>query len=148
MGRVGRGCRLLSSPVRLALHRETENPMDASQRSPQLPLTSVAKAPLCLPPWVLKPLCWLAKPRGWAWFPREQGKWASPPASLCSNSLGWRCRGQACSEPAGRLPHASPATWGQTAELLLSVGVCLPVRAKAPDTHQQPPPSCPCQSLV
>lgn len=42
--------------------------------------------------------------------PGVQRKWASPPASLCSCSLGRRCRGQAHSEPAGRLPQASPAS--------------------------------------
>ena len=41
---------------------------------------------------------------------RGEGKWASPPAILCSRSLGRRCRGQACLEPAGHLPYANPAS--------------------------------------
>lgn len=45
--------------------------------------------------------------------PRKQGKQGSAPASLCWGSLHGRCRGQVPSEPAGRLPHASPASEAQ-----------------------------------
>lgn len=49
--------------------------------------------------------------------PREPpwgaGKVGQPTSQPLFRSLGKRCRGQACSEPAGCLPHASPASQTQ-----------------------------------
>lgn len=140
---AGRGCRLLSSPAWLALYCETENATDASQRS-LWPNTSAAEVPLCHPPWVLKSLC-VRLPGSWAGFPKEQGKRASPPASLCLHSLGRGCRGQAsCSPSTCQRSQLGPNCLAPA----LPGGRCLQSsfwpEQRCPETNKQPLASCSC----
>lgn len=87
---------------------ETDHQQRALHRNLQTQVTSAAGAPL---PSALRPrgasVCgWLSGSPQSRW---GAGKASQPTSQPLFCSLGRRCRGQACSEPAGRLPQASPA---------------------------------------